>query len=212
MTKYYSEHRQDFWLSQNLFKNKRNGVFVEFGAINGIDHSNSLYFEQKMGWTGLCLEPNPEAYDRLKVNRNCICKNYAVGDREAMVDYTQFSGGLWGWGGVSEYIEEKHQERIDQYIPMEARKTIQVQMKPLLDILKEAKLSHIDYMSIDTEGSEYSILSKFFNDCSPLSNQISIDVFDIENNFGTFPIEKLMTENGYIKVMTLDINEIYVKA
>ena len=49
---YHSEHGQDKWLNENIFKNKKYGIFVEVGAIDGLITSNSLFFERDLGWTG----------------------------------------------------------------------------------------------------------------------------------------------------------------
>ena len=35
------------------------GTFVEFGARNGVDHSNTLYFERALGWRGILVEADP---------------------------------------------------------------------------------------------------------------------------------------------------------
>jgi hypothetical protein len=48
-----------------LLGNQRNGVFVDIGANDGVSISNSLYFEERLGWTGLAVEPLPGAYARL---------------------------------------------------------------------------------------------------------------------------------------------------
>jgi len=209
MNKYSSEHNQDKWLSENLFKGKQDGVFVEFGALDGLLHSNSLYFEREMGWTGLCIEPHPESYKQLTKNRDCKCLNYAIGDKKAMVNFTSVSGGLIGWSGVEDYIEDKHKERMDKHIAPSQIETTKVQMVPLYDALYEAKMCHIDYMSIDVEGAEYPLLEAFSKANGFCT--YDIEVFDIENNFKTFPIEKLMNDNGYVKIIDLDINEIYVR-
>jgi len=49
-----------------LFQRKRNGFFIEAGASDGISFSNTLYFEAKLGWTGLLVEPNPDDFSKLK--------------------------------------------------------------------------------------------------------------------------------------------------
>ena len=43
-------------------RKKRDGFFVEAGAHNGVEASNTLYFEKKMGWKGLLVEPNPDTF------------------------------------------------------------------------------------------------------------------------------------------------------
>ena len=37
---------------------KREGYFVEFGATNGIDLSNTYLLEKNFGWKGILSEPN----------------------------------------------------------------------------------------------------------------------------------------------------------
>ena len=49
---------------------KENGFFIEAGAFDGYTISNSLLFEVGLNWTGLLVEPNPDAVEQLlKVNR-----------------------------------------------------------------------------------------------------------------------------------------------
>ena len=64
-----SELRQDlFALSEVGFK--ENGFFVEFGATNGIDLSNSYLLETEFGWDGILAEPAKKWHEKLIVN--CI--------------------------------------------------------------------------------------------------------------------------------------------
>jgi hypothetical protein len=51
-----SQLRQDlFVLSECQFK--ENGFFIEFGATNGVDLSNSHILETKFKWNGILAEP-----------------------------------------------------------------------------------------------------------------------------------------------------------
>ena len=45
-----------------LFGRSKRGFFIEAGAYNGVELSNTLYFEKNLGWTGLLVEPNPDAF------------------------------------------------------------------------------------------------------------------------------------------------------
>ena len=66
----------DFKLD-NLF-NKKNGVFVELGAFNGIDYSNTAFLEFNRNWTGILIEPSFDCYKQCITNRpNSICINAA---------------------------------------------------------------------------------------------------------------------------------------
>ena len=53
-----------------LFKGKRNGFFVEFGATNGLDLSNTAILEQDFQWKGLLAEPAKCWHAALKSNRS----------------------------------------------------------------------------------------------------------------------------------------------
>ena len=68
---YYSQHGEDKYI-ESLFPEKE-GVCIEVGAYDGITLSNTLHFEQK-GWTALCIEPIPSAFDKCKTIR----KNWAL--------------------------------------------------------------------------------------------------------------------------------------
>ncbi len=43
-----------------LFKDQKTGFYIEAGAYDGEVFSNSLYYELKLGWKGLLVEPNPD--------------------------------------------------------------------------------------------------------------------------------------------------------
>ena len=72
-------------INQDIFvlytaKLKRNGFFVEFGATNGVDLSNTYLLEKDFGWRGILSEPNPHWRDEIIKNRktyidfNCVWK------------------------------------------------------------------------------------------------------------------------------------------
>ncbi len=58
-------------------------------------------------------------------------------------------------------------------------------------------------MSIDVEGAELAILGQFN------FGEFDIDVIEVENNYGDRAVEGLMGVNGYRKIHTLEINDIY---
>lgn len=72
---YHSKYRQDEILNTLFFNNKTNGVFVDIGAFDGVHDSDTFFYENVLGWTGLCLEIIPSTFERLKDNRTCICVN-----------------------------------------------------------------------------------------------------------------------------------------
>src|SRR5438477_6627714 len=61
-------------------------TFLDVGAYDGADLSNSLVFEE-LGWKGICVEANSDVFPRLQANRRCICLNVACSDREGFANY-----------------------------------------------------------------------------------------------------------------------------
>ena len=71
----------DFIVYNMLFRGKRNGVFVEAGAIDGVQESNTFALEHFLGWTGLLIEPSkcaqcatPHYRPRSTTFQGAICK------------------------------------------------------------------------------------------------------------------------------------------
>jgi hypothetical protein len=54
-----SQFGEDVWLYNNLFHEKRNGFYLEMGAMDGMDISNTRWFKEAAGWRGLLIEACP---------------------------------------------------------------------------------------------------------------------------------------------------------
>ena len=203
---YHSEFGQDKFLDETVFKGKRGGVFFECGALDGVMDSNSLFFERERGWTGLCIEANPDIINTLRKNRTCDVLHAAVMDKDdCMAAYIKINGGLFGWGGVKEAIEPQHMARILEKTSEDDRETVLVRSITLQKALTAFKMFKIDYATLDIEGAEYKVLKSF-----PF-NRFDIEVFEIENNFDNYPIEELMINVGFKKINRLGVSDIYQK-
>ena len=58
---YFSQAGQDRYLNERIFRNKRNGTFVEIGGFDGWTGSNCVFFEKVLDWTGLVVEASAAA-------------------------------------------------------------------------------------------------------------------------------------------------------
>ncbi|RYH21271.1 FkbM family methyltransferase [archaeon] len=153
------------------------GTFVEFGARDGIQGSNSYFFENELHWSGLLVEGLKSDYKRLIVNRpntqtikrkGLLCSE--PGERE----YIWASGDVKyeGWGGFKEeLIRSGALEAI-----MEAQKAnpnLKISSKrmsclSLNDLLDEAGMKAITLLSADCEGCELEVFSSLnWQDYSP---------------------------------------------
>lgn len=187
---YHSEYSQDAFVHSLL--PKRNGIFVEFGALDGLLHSNSLFFERERDWRGLLIEANPFVYHKLSQNRPLAqTRCAAVFDRMGEIDFEVVRGGLLGWSGIVSQIEDEHWKRISQNVRPEDHAPFRVPCVTLDYALKSAGITEIDYLSIDTEGSEQAILSVF-----PWADY-RIHILQVENNFWNAALDEMIRAAGF---------------
>ena len=205
MKKYFSQYRQDEFIDKVVFNKKRNGFFVDIGAHDGISFSNSNFFEINRAFKGLCIEPNPKVFEQLKKNRKCDVLNVCIADNAGTVKFLAIEGYSEMLSGIIDHYHPKHLERIDNYIAEYggAKQEIEVNCTPLQNIeLLGNRL--IDFMSIDTEGNELSILKSID------FGKIKVSCFTIENNYGNNNIEEIMNRNNYVKVYRLGDDDIFL--
>jgi len=207
--KFYSQHEQDKYLFENFFKYKKDiGFFVDIGAHDGVDISNTLFFEKELGWKGICIEPMKNRFDSLIKNRNCICINGCVSNSEGEEDFIIFPEYTDMLSGLAKTFDDKIRENIDLKIKKQkndSSKIIKVKSFVINKILEEHKLNHIDFISIDTEGAELSILKTID------FNKFNIDYFTIENNNYDNKIKNFMRSKGYKLIEILGCDELYKK-
>ena len=79
-----SQVGQDLWIIDTL-DFKRNGYFLDIGALDGTTHSNSLMLERKYGWSGICVEANPYVFPMLSSNRHCMCVNSLLDNTDDVI-------------------------------------------------------------------------------------------------------------------------------
>jgi len=184
-----SQLGQDLWVLEET-DYKREGFFVEFGATDGVLLSNTWLLEREFGWKGICAEPNPKFFEQLKKNRGCdVSDAYIGGHTGATVEFILSDA----YGGSSEYAaDDQHAAKREAY--RQAGQVMTMVAVSLNDFLEQHGVPRdIDYISIDTEGSEYEILSTFPFD------QWRVRLFTIEHNFTERrkDIRRLMEQNGY---------------
>lgn len=170
----YSQAGQDTWVMQTL--KKKDGFFVDVGAYDGVQSSNSLRLEE-FGWKGICIEAGPEWFSYLQYNRPTTTNvNIAVMPYSG---FTNFSG---------------------YYAGVESGES--VPCAPLHEILGLYMCpNHIDYLSIDIEGGEIGLLESM--DWSNYEvNLITIE----HNLYMGGPAQKdriyeLLSDQGFIRVV-----------
>lgn len=197
--KSFSQLGQESWiLEETNFKS--GGFFVEAGACDGIQGSNTFLLEKKHNWSGICCEPNEDYHTRLFENRNCHIETKCLyGKTDETVDF--YNCHMIGGIGLSFREPMREEER------MSSRKS-KVKTISLNDLLSKYNApKHIDYISLDTEGSELLIVDGF--DFS----KYEVSYWTIEHNTndsnGSKLLEglvKIFSDNGYqYKIVKYDV-------
>lgn len=205
MGKYYSQYRQDQFIDWVIFYRKRKGVFVDIGAHDGISFSNTYFFEKNRAWEGYCFEPNPTVFKKLQENRTSQNINWCVGSENGKVEFWKIEGPAEMLSGIKTHYDYRHIERIRKEIEISGGiiQEIEVRVISLMEFPEILK-SGIDYLSIDTEGNELSILESI--DFSKLK----IKAISIENNYADDTIEDYLQGKGFEKVIKLKCDSIFI--
>ena len=176
------------------FFNQAEGLtFIDIGANDGITWSNTLSMEINYNWNGICIEPHPIAYKKLINNRNVKCLNLAVSDQDMELDFLVIEGKAEMLSGLFKDFHPEHKKRIIKEVSENGDNAYKqkVHSKPLDKILTENNISKVHYLSIDTEGSELSIVRGID------FNKVDIDLISLEVNYEIEPTNQLMDSLGY---------------
>jgi FkbM family methyltransferase len=208
---YYSQCQEDVFLNTNIFKNKRNGTYIELGALDGELYSNTKFFEETLNWTGILIEPHPDKFISLKQNRpNNFLFNKLVSCYTGPLQFRYFVNHHAAVSGVENTMPQSH---FDTFFDSnnEFHKTLpqkKMYMTPvkLSEIIKETKLTHIDLLSLDVEGHEYEVLQSW-------DFSVPIDVILIET-LGAQPekdelCREILIKNNYKFITKCAHNEIF---
>jgi FkbM family methyltransferase len=201
--KYYSQFEQDKFVYENYFQNKTNGYFVDIGAHNGITFSNSKFFEE-LGWTGVCVEPNPKVFKILQAGRKCKCIMKAISDHTGTAQFFQIVEGADMLSGLTDEFNQRGIENIYANLTGVENEFeyIDVELELFDNIIDNTT---IDFLSLDTEGNELKILQTID------FNKYDIKVITVENNDYDDKFLKFLTPRGYQSVTRLGCDELYIK-
>lgn len=145
---YRSQHGQDWWVDRRL-REKRGGFFLDLAAADGGWISNTHFLEKARGWSGICIEPNPQMFAKLQRVRGAHCVKRCVSDRREPVTFLVDAGVVGGI--VAADTDNKPETTGGTLVTMDA-----CSLTELLDELRAPQF--IDYFSLDVEGSEDRVI------------------------------------------------------
>lgn len=206
--KFFSQSGQDKVIKNHFFPNKKNGFFLEIGAYDGIEGSNCFHFEKFLNWNGIAFEPSKVQYEKLKNNRNCKILNKAMSNSIIEVDFVEVIEGLTQMSGIKNenYTAEKIIKKNSQS---------KTEISKIITTTFDQEVSsdqEIDYLSIDIEGGELSVLEtidfekyiiKVVSVENNLPDKFNFNSFFISKNFSFFDRvgqDEIFYNNSYFKL------------
>eukprot|EP00871_Galdieria_phlegrea_P005875 jgi/Galph1/775/GphlegSOOS_G5517.1 len=178
------------------------GTFVELGALDGVLYSNTMFFEKFLNWSGVLIEPVPSNYRKLQRNRpNVTTLPYAVCEQDGNIEFL----GDGATAGSISTMPKEHRNKYQIKWEPKHRNRYLVPCKTLCDIFHRLKINHVDFLSIDVEGGELSVLKSIcFNDVS-----IAVIVIELNQNNQTKDEQcrRLLREHDYLFDMRIASNE-----
>ena len=188
-----SQFYQDLFVTFYL-KNKHHGYFVEFGACDGIHLSNTYLLEKEFDWTGILSEPAKIWHKALLANRSCIINTDCIAAISGQqIDFSETTRPELST--INTHL--KNDLHSSRRIIREKYKVTTLSLNDLL--LQNNAPLEIDFISIDTEGSELEILKQF----DFLKYKIQIII--VEHNYDNHrkaELKKLMKQRNFKPVLT----------
>lgn len=200
---YMSQAGQDMVIDRH-FRAKTGGTFVDVGAYDGITGSNSIFLEKYRGWTGVLVEPVKIHRERAAQLRSSPVMDCAVSTKKGTAEFITVTHGYTQMSGLKATYDKEILKRV-RAAERHVEEKIKVPTRSLAQILKDSDILHPDFISLDIEGAELTVLEKF-----PF-NKHNVKAWAIENNIADSALPALMRKNGYNLVEFCGPDEIYVK-
>jgi len=199
---YQAQNGEDRWL-EKYFKGKRDGIFVEVGAYDGVHLSNTFHFEQ-IGWSGILIEPDPDkAVQCRRARPGATTFQCAVvgPEHDGEIVFHQVAGGeVYSTTTPT----TGHRRRLDG-LGLGWRE-VRVAARTLDSILVEVMPARIDFVSIDVEGGEMAVLRGF----DIRRWQPAVVIVETNTRMRDPAVRDYFVKNGYAYFVSIDVNDFYV--
>ena len=157
LNKFYGQSGEDKYIFDNYINKKTDdGFFIELGAFDGENYSNTKFFEDTLNFKGILIEANPIYYKRLLANRpKSICIEGAVNSFNKK--FVEFIGDN-ATGGILELIHHTHFDKFHKRKLNNEEYVKKVKTQRIDKLCEEHNVEYIDFFSIDVEGGELEVL------------------------------------------------------
>ena len=187
---------QDLFVLHELGE-RREGFFLEFGAIHGAHFSNTFLLEEKYRWNGIRSEPVRCLPDQLGQNQS--------GAIDSMLEFNEVIELPLTTVNSFPNVDNL------KYRCLKAGQACAVETITLNDLLAQDKApKDIDYLSINAKGCEFDVLRGFG------FGKYNVKIISVEHNYAPArqKIFELLVSHGYVRKFECfsDFEDWYVRA
>lgn len=181
-------------LVRSFFGGARSGFFVEIGANRPQQESQTWHLE-RLGWTGVLVEPQPHLAEELRRTRSA--KVFAVACSSPQ------NAGRCMPLHVAGALSALDRDRMAPGTRPE--RVIEVPVRTLDEVLIEARApAEFDFLSVDVEGHELEVLSGF--DLARWRPHLIL----LEDHVGNLKKHRFLKSAGYRLIRRFENNGWYV--
>jgi FkbM family methyltransferase len=192
-----SQYGEDRLLAR-IFARPHTGICVEVGAHDGVDLSNTYYFE-RLGWRRILVEPNPAVWPLIRQSRpRAVLFECAASVRESQMI---LHVGLGEGSDVLSSLDPAGIERLRQHGAQIGE--VPVGTRRLDDMLEECQAERLDFVSIDVEGHELTVLEGL--DLDRWKQRIVI--LEDNSNLQDSSVVEFMKARGYTRFFRTGCND-----
>ena len=148
--RFHSQFGEDRYIYKNIDLPEK-GIFIDVGAGHPIYLSNTYFFE-KNGWTGVCIDADPNQYECLRKERANV-EWVAIAAEEGEIEFSQAYSPT--------YSSTVKKEMYKGLMKIHFKKTIRVPSLKLETVLEKHNIGTIDILDIDVEGTELDVWKTF---------------------------------------------------
>lgn len=149
----YAQAGEDI-IADVVLEKKKCGTYIDVGAYHPKVFSNTYLF-YKRGWSGVVIEPRPEAAEKFA---QCRSRDKFVGlgvaGKKDVLEFMEF------YDGATSTFSKTQADKNIKEAGRKMKRKINVAVMPLSDILASAGMEGkiIDLMSVDVEGMDLEVL------------------------------------------------------
>lgn len=198
----YSQSGEDMILD-TIFCETKNGVYVDIGANNPYEQSNTHYFYKK-GWRGVNIDALPGSMNKFKkVRSKDVNIEAAISNEISDLTYYMFSSSFYN---TFDGLEVERLKTISKL-----KGEIKIKTMKLRDLFNKLKITNIDFMSVDVEGLDFEVLKS--NDWKLYRPKVIVTEY-FSGGLELLNSDKLyllLKDKGYMLLCNTPVNAFYIE-